>query len=208
MSRFLLILIATAALSTGVAAQIDDICGEVGITPSFDSPFAHVPYIYGRVVLKGYDAGAKLPTITVIVGDGQQSSDRWTVSKTGNYCFKRKPNGSSIVVEVDGVEVARRSLAALGSDQQREDFEIFPPKSQRSKFSHPKNDKTVELYLRAAEAEAEKNQPRAIEHLRAIVAIDPVDFIAWAKLGTLYLEQQKFPESDAAFRNSLNTNVD
>src|SRR5438552_16026281 len=107
--RSALILCAMIVLAGCARAQVDEICAESGINPSLDSPFAHVPYVYGRVVLKGFDPSAKRPKVTIILGDVGQSADRWLIDKSGNYCFKRKTSGGTLIVEVDGIEAARRT---------------------------------------------------------------------------------------------------
>ena len=215
MARSLLVLLTCVLLAGTAGGQIEEICAEQGITPGLDSPFAHVPYVYGRVVLKGFDPGKKPPKVVVSLVDGPRSAERWTLDKSGNYCFKRKTNGGEILVEVDGTEAARRPLAAYGS-QQREDFEVYPNQSQRTtppgvvsaKFHYPKNEKTVELYYKVLDAEDAKKTQKAIDILKEIVAIDPADFIAWAKLGSLYFKQDKLAGAEAAFRKSLELRVD
>jgi tetratricopeptide (TPR) repeat protein len=216
--KFKLILISLLVLVCSVNAQVDEICGELGIIPSLDSPFAHVPYVYGRVVLKGLGPGGKSPEVTVVFIDGQQSRSSWTVGKSGSYCFRLRSSSSrgTLYVEVNGIEVARKSLLSLGNAQQREDFEIFLPQLQKSaapgtvsaKFFHPPNSKTVELYKKTVEAESQKDTGKAIEHLKEIVSIDPADFIAWAKLGILYVEKNSLSEAEAAFRKSLELKVE
>ncbi|HEX8250725.1 MAG TPA: tetratricopeptide repeat protein [Pyrinomonadaceae bacterium] len=174
-----------------------------------------MPYVFGRVALKDFDPGAKLPNVTVALVDNQSTS-RWSVGKTGNYCFKLKSSNSTLIVEVDGVEVARRTLASFGASQQREDFEIYstqsqksiPPKAVSAKFFHPVNPKTVELYKKTAEAESRKNSEKAIEHLKEIVSIDPADFIAWAQLGILYEDKNLLAEAESAFRKSLELKIE
>jgi len=210
-TKYLLICFFLILAVSNVKAQMDEICAESGNTPSFDSPFAQVPYIYGRIVLKGLDPGAKLPDVTISMVDSQQSTNRLTVGKSGNYCFKVKNNGGTLIVEVNGVEAVRRALPSFGQTQLREDFEIFwtqlqksvPPGVVSAKFSHPPNPQTAELYNKAAEAEIKKDKSKAIEYLKEIVAIDSADFIAWAKLGILYRERNLFEEAIAAFRKSL-----
>ncbi|MEO6051161.1 MAG: tetratricopeptide repeat protein [Pyrinomonadaceae bacterium] len=215
--RSLLFVFAFVMFLSGANAQVDDICREFGTLPSLDSPFANVPYIYGRIVLKGYDAGAKFPRITVVLVDSQQSQKRLTIEKSGNYCFKRTGGSNgTLVVDVDGVEVARRSFGSFGPTQLREDFEIFPVQSTRpgtpgvvsAKFYHPQNEKTMELYRKAAEAEKNKDAEKTIGFIKEIVAIDPLDYIAWAKLGSLYFERNSLAESEAAFRKSLELKVE
>lgn len=202
----------------GTSAQVGEICAESGVNPSLDSPFAQIPYIYGKVFLRGFDSVAKMPKVTVILTDGQQSAQRWMIGDSGNYCFKRKSSGNgTLTVEVDGLEVARKSVtSSLAPAQQREDFEIFAAQNQKSlppgvisaKFFHPVNPKTVELYKKTVEAELKKETKRSIEYLLEIVSIDPADFIAWAKLGVFYFKENSFAEADSAFRKSLEIKVE
>ena len=74
------------------------------------------------------------------------------------------------MVEVNGVEFARRPLSSFGPTQQREDFEFILGQSRNSaspgvvsaKFFHPENPKTVEHYKKYAEAEAKKDSPNTV----------------------------------------------
>lgn len=214
--RSVLIFLASILLAGSLSAQVDEICAEFGAFPSLDSPFAHVPYVYGRIALKGFDSSAKLPRVAVLLGDGQQSVDRLIIDKSGNYCFKRKSSGGTLVVEVEGIEAARRSLPAFGAAQQREDFEIHATVLQKfatpgvvlAKLSNPINPKTIELYNKTADAERTKDLGKAVGYLKEIVALDAADFIAWAKLGSVYFEQKSLSDADAAFRKSLELRVD
>lgn len=200
----------------GIFAQVDDICADAGLTPSLDSPFAHVPYVYGRVILHGVNPGAKHPAVTITISEGQQSSERQRLNSSGNFCFRRRGSSSALVVEVDGIEAARRTLTPSSAVQQREDFEIYTNQLSRpgspsvvsAKFTHPSNPKTIELYKKTVYAEAGKDKPQAIEYLKQIVEIDAADFIAWAKLGSLYFEQKNFTDAEAAFRKSLERKIE
>ena len=200
------------------AAQVDDICGEFGLMPSLDSPFAPVPYLFGRVKLQGYDPSARPPRVTVVLVDAQQTQKRLTLEKSGNYCFRRTGStGGTIIIDVDGVEATRRSVSSFGPAHVREDFEVHvqgvgpkaaAPAAISAKFSHPANDKTTEFYRQAAEAEKGGDKPAVLENLRKIVEADPADFIAWAKLGSVYFEDGKLTDAEAAFRKSLAAKVE
>ncbi len=206
------------AYSDSVHAQVDDICGEFGVSPLLDAPRANLPYVYGRVTFKGLDPAGKFPKVTVVLIDREQSANRLTTDKTGNYCFRRRSGtvGGTLLVEVNGIEATRRALPSFGPAQQREDFEIYvggsntlaPPGVLSTKFFHPQNQKTIELYKKTAEAEKKKDIETAIGYLNALLALDPDDFIAWAKLGTLYFESNLLSDADAAFRRSLELRVD
>lgn len=214
--KYILIVFSLIILTSNVNGQADEICSESGITPSFDSPFARVPYVFGRIVLKGYEPSAKFPDVTITLIDGKQATNRITIGRTGNYCFKMNGGGGTLIIEVNGVEAVRKSLASFSAAQQREDFEIYATRSQKSlppgvvsaKFYHPVNPKTIELYKKAVEAENQKDIQKAVEHLKEIVSIDSADFIAWAKLGTLYFEKKSFSEAQAAFRKSLELKIE
>lgn len=212
----MLILFAPTLFAGHSNAQVDDICREFGAMPMLDAPKLRAPYVYGRITVKGVRPGTKPPKITVIFSDGGQPAVRQNVDTSGNYCFKRTSGDGILVVEVGGVEVVRKSIAAFGPAQQREDFEVLadpspppaPPGVVSAKFSHPQNEKTIELYKQAAEAERNKDTEKAIEFVKQIVSNDPADFIAWAKLGTLHFERSSFAEAETAFRKSLELRVD
>lgn len=215
--KFILICAAILTFVVFSNAQIDDICASSGLMPSLDSPFAHTPYVYGKVVIKDLNPNSPFPKVTISFVEGQQSRQNWTIEKSGNYCFKRKSSsGGALIVLVNGIEAAQRTLAGFGSPQQREDFEIYlnqsnkdaPPGVISSKFIYPPNPKTTELYKKTAEAEEKNDIKQEIEYLKEIVAIDANDFIAWAKLGALYFGQEKFPEADTAFRKCLELKVE
>ncbi|MFN6963980.1 MAG: tetratricopeptide repeat protein [Pyrinomonadaceae bacterium] len=205
-----------AAFAAAARSQVDDICAEAGHLPSLDSPFAHVPYVYGRVTLRGFEERTKLPRVIVTYSDTQQPAKRLVLNRTGNYCFRRTGNNGQLVVELDGLEVARRSLPSMGAAQQREDFEIVaaasqgprPPGVISTKFSRPPNDKTAELYRRTAVAERSGDADSAIELVKKITTVDPEDFIAWAKLGSLYFDKRSYKEADAAYRRALEIRTD
>ena len=215
MSRIFFIFVLTASVlafsSSARAQEADDYCSEWGVTPSFDSPFAHIPYVFGRVVVLGMDPSAKLPKVSVTLNDSGQSPQRLSLNKSGKYCFKLSSSSTgSLVIEVDGIEMDRRMLTTAGGAQRREDFEITlrrsgtpPPGTINTKYQHPRNDKTVGLYKKLEEAEQNKNADDAIILLKQIVAADPADFAAWAKLGSRYLEKKSLADAEAAFRKAI-----
>ena len=210
--RFCLIFFSLLVFVGGARAQANEFCVEENPNTPFDSPLSRLPVIYGKVRLNGFPSGKKLPKITILLMDTQNSPSRWTVEKTGNYCFRmRTRSGGTLIVEVDGVEVERRNVSSFGPGQQREDFDIYHDKQDKStapgvvsaKFYYPVNPKTVELYRKTVEAESRKNTEKAIEFLKEIVTVDPQDFTAWAKLGVLYLEKKMLAEGEAAFKKAL-----
>ncbi|MFN0139524.1 MAG: tetratricopeptide repeat protein [Pyrinomonadaceae bacterium] len=215
MIRPLLIAASLFLLTVTSTAQIDEICTDVGITPSLDSPFAHVPYVYGRVTLVGFDPVGKTPKVVVILSDSAHQANRYILGKKGNYCFRRTGSGT-LIVEVDGIEVARRSLQSFGAPQLREDFEVHAKAWQRgtapalisAKLSHPPNKDTAELHRKLADALKAGDSGIGVGLLKEIVKIDPADFIAWAHLGLVYFTDNSLAEAEAAFRKCLELKVE
>jgi hypothetical protein len=217
LSNLMVIFVLGFAAAIGVRGQVDEICADAGYMPSLDPPRAQIPYIFGRISLQGFEANSKLPNITVTMVDGQQAVHKMTLGRSGNYCFKVRNRGGTLIVEVGGVEMMRRALPLMGPSHLREDFELHasreagksaPPGVISAKFYHPPNSKTAELYKKTAEAEGKNDQARAIEYLKEIVTIDPADFIAWAKLGFLYQEKGQLMEANAAYQKALELKIE
>ncbi len=205
-------------LNVETCAQADEICREFGETPTreVDRINRQAPYIYGRIILKGLAPNAKLPRIIVVYTDSRQPALRQVISRSGNYCFKRQGSGGIIMIEVEGLETARKNVSDIGEPRQREDFELFIPQTGQTispgvvstKFTRSTNDKTTDLYKKAAESESDKPPKKAIEFVKEIVAIDAEDFIAWAKLGSLYVAANLLQEAEAAFTRALELRPD
>ncbi len=214
MSRsYLIILLFVFAVQ--ISAQADEFCAESGNAPSFDSPFAHVPYVFGKIRISGLEADGRFPNLSITLSGGPRPNEKLRIGKTGNYCFKLRSPGETLIVEIDGIEVARKTLsAALG--QLREDFEIQATPSGRSpasgvvsaRFSRPVNPQTEEYYKQTAEAEKNKDTNKALSLLKQIVALDPADFVAWAKLGSIYQDKKSYAEALAAYKKSLEQKID
>lgn len=193
--------------------QVNEICSRSEGMPSLGDSYGFAPYVFGKIILSGFDPDAKLPKVTITLSDRTTPGKRVNIDKTGYYCFKRTSAGSeaTLIIHVDGAEVARRMVSGMGAAQQREDFEITAGPAQRAaapgtvsaKYSYPPNTKTEELYKKALEAEKNKNKDQLIKYLKEIVAADPADFIAWARLGSEYLEKKSFPDAESAFRKSI-----
>ncbi len=205
------------AMAIVAKAQVDEICGEFGASPSISPPSASPPVVFGKVFLNGFDPAKKPPSVTVILVDRQQSGNRLRLESSGNYCFKRTNTTSgTLVIEVDGIEVGRRTLAISGPAQQREDFEISPTNHNRAappgtvsgKFPYTPIDANKDLYRKVVDADQRKDAKAAISSLKQIVANDPADFPAWAKLGLIHLDRNELAESEAAFRKALAVKVE
>ncbi|MBX3297523.1 MAG: hypothetical protein KF762_17625 [Acidobacteria bacterium] len=198
-------------------AQVDDICGEFGFMATLDAPRLTAPYVYGRVRVLGAKSGEKVPKVAVTYSNRSQSPERITLGRSGNYCFRlTNRSDGMLVVDVDGVEVARRQVASFGPPQVCEDFEVIVGDGSNaertgvisSKYRYPRNERTAAFYKQAAEAEAAKDLVAATKALQAVVKEDAKDFIGWGLLAGVLLERKLLTEADAAVRRSLELKVE
>jgi Tfp pilus assembly protein PilF len=216
--RQIIFLMAIPLLFAGIAAaQADDICRESGNMPSREigRQGKLAQFVYGRIIIKGIAPGTTPPRVTATYSDIVQTAIRQLIGQSGNYCFRRLGASGVVVVEVDGVEVGRKNFSDLGELRQREDFEVMLPRSQQAapgvvstRFTRAQNDKTTDLYRQAAAAEGANDLKGAVDRVNEIVAIDPADFIAWAKLGSLYMQQNMLADAETAFKKALAVRAD
>ena len=199
-------------------AQALEICTRSAGEPSLGEGFGAVPYVFGKVIVSGADENAKLPKIVVGYTERGRPEKRIIVDQTGNFCFRRT-NGeidALLVVYVDNVELGRRQISGLGPPQQREDFELSSGESRKSvapgtinaKYNYPENSRTSDLYRKAIDAEKGKDMERLLDLVKQIVAIDPSDFPAWAKLGAVYSERKDYDAAEEAFQKAIQLRSD
>ena len=209
-SQFLITVAAVLVCASTAAAQSGDVCREFGATPGRDlgDNGRLASYVFGRVILTSLDPSSERPQVTAQYTDTGQPGTRQRVGRSGNYCFRRYGSGGTVVIEVNGLEAARRSIPEGSGTQQREDFEI--DLAQRRQTSPPgvisatqPNKKTIELYRRAVSFEQDGRMDKAIETVSEIVRIDPDDAVAWTKLGTLHQTSNHPSEAEAALKRAL-----
>jgi predicted negative regulator of RcsB-dependent stress response len=202
------VFLSLALLAGSSFGQLDQICGESGGTAWLSSPI-----VYGKVGLHGFPKDTKLPKITITLYDRNRTESRFTLDRTGNYCFRDiDGSGGFVVVDIEGVEIARRTLQTLQHiKQHRQDFDLYdtranplrPPGSISAKHHYPRNEKNNELFENALEAERAGKPGTAAKFLKEIVTNDPKDFGAWLKLGAVYFEQRDLDGAEKAFKQAL-----
>ncbi|HMO80924.1 MAG TPA: tetratricopeptide repeat protein [Pyrinomonadaceae bacterium] len=200
---------------SGASGQIDEFCGEFGFIPTLTAPRLSAPFVYGRITIRSERSTDPAPKVTVVYLNRGQTPERITISKSGNYCFRITGGaGGVLVVDIDGVEVARRAVSNFGTAQQREDFDVAVPIIQRegppgvvsSKHHYPRSEKAEKDLRLAAEAETNNDPAGALRHLREMVRRDPKDFVVWGFIASIELKQERPDEAETALRRSIALN--
>jgi tetratricopeptide (TPR) repeat protein len=213
-TQILVLVIALVWFNGYAFAQLSEICGDVGGTAWLSSPI-----VYGKVGLNGFDLAKRLPKITVTLIDRQRNENRLTIDRTGKYCFRDiDGSGGLIIIDVEGVEMARETLPTTAFiKQHRQDFDLYangnnsllkPPSAISAKYNYPRSEANAVLFEKASAEEKIKQYGKAIDYLKEIVRTDPNDFVAWARLGSIYFEQKNFAESEIVYKKALSAKPD
>ena len=212
MRRFGITTFVILVFAVSATAQVNEICGETG-----DVPWLNSPFVFGKIRMNGFDMN-DLPKITVVLYETSMRDHRYTIDRSGNFCFRRiNASGGILAVEIETVEVARKSLPSGGRPGPiREDFDIYPthppkvkpPSAISAKFVYPRDDRNQALFRNAVEAERIQDHRKAVEALKTIVGSDPADYIAWAKICEINYSENKIPDARANCIRSIQARAD
>lgn len=154
----------------------------------------------------------------ILYAPGGGLVSRQTVVNNSRYRFMDVANGDyDIVVEVENTEVAR--LHFLIHEPFRTDIRKDIELEWRDNLIGKGSKKAVtraDIYKRTATNEKRfvkavnamdtKNYPQAIVYFRQILNEDVKDYQSWSELGTAYLMQNDFGESEAAYLRASEAN--
>ena len=193
-------------------SQIEELRQATGLPFSIDSKV-----IYGRVTLRGLEPGKKRPTIYVTMHARNMPSSRTTADDSGYYYFTEIPRESAtLVVEANGVELARQTLMLSGGKNHRYDFvavlrpsnSAAKPGTVSAKYAYERSEENTRLFEKAAAAIESKKLDKALSYLTRVVEADPRDFSALTVLGSVYFELGKFTEAQSVYRTALELRPD
>lgn len=169
--------------------------------------------LYGDVKVDeaGLAAGQPMILDVILYTKGMQVTARQRINPNGRYRFSDIFDGDYwLVVEADGVEIARDSLfisKSMTMDIQH-DISLTLRSTSRAVPGRGAVISSADLYSRSAANESlyqkaareiqSKNYSQAITTLQDLVSSDPNDFLAWSDLGMLFFLQK---DLDAAENN-------
>lgn len=191
-------------------AQVDDVSDATGLPIPIGSPV-----IYGQVEIIGIPKDQRRPTIFVMLLDRGNQVDRRATNDRGYFYFLQRPiNGHTLVFEVDGREVGRAVVSAGISDRVRQDVALnwtaFAGATARptagtisAKDKYDRSEEGEKAFQKAMDAVRERKNPEAIKQFNTILQTDPKDYFAWTLLGTIYMAEKKYSDSDSAFEKAL-----
>ena len=207
---FALALILTSSFSAAFG-QID------GVRQASGPLSMDVRMVYGRVALEGVDPGGKRPTVYVTLFTRRLQANRSMLDNEGYFYFRDiVADGGTLVVEVNGVEVARQTLLSVGPKQQRMDFHVIIPSQVKTvkpgtisaKYAYERSRENTELLNKAVSAIENNHPEKAIPHLQKIVASDPNDFAVMTILGAAYGAVSDHANAEASYLAALKVKPD
>ena len=189
-----------------------EVCGD-----SAGSSWATDVAVYGKINLIGFPATGRLAKITVTVSDRRGNQQSYTIDRNGHFCFRGfDGGGGTLILELEGREIVRRTLGSTGQIKQiREDFDLYAPNSQTkppstisAKFIYQRSGSNADLFDKAVEAEEKKDLNTAEKILTQLIAADPKDYIAMARLGSVQYEKNDHKSAETSYKSALTVKPD
>lgn len=212
MRSLLLVFAAILIVVPSSLAQVDGIREATGMPLSVDARI-----VFGRVTVEGLEPGAKLPRINIVLLDRRLQSNRTILDRNGYFYFRDvSADGATVVVEIEGIEVARQTLMTVGPKQQRMDFFVTVPAKNgqakpgtiSAKNLYDRGKDNSSLMSKAVEAMENNRAEKAIPLLIKVIETDPSDHPAWAILGAAYSATGEAENAEKAFFKALEIKPD
>jgi tetratricopeptide (TPR) repeat protein len=174
--------------------------------------------VTGKVVLENFDPSQPRPIVYVYAYSSGRPVEKALVRDSGNYTINGVPKDyASVVVEVDGVEVARQQLMAGNVNIIYQDFYITLPQFMKAKNSpsaisaktfYKRTDQNQKLFEKAIAALKEKKNDEALASLQQILKSDPKDFVVWYQTANLYFLSGKYAAAEDGYIRSVEIKPD
>ncbi len=174
--------------------------------------------VSGRIVVEGVKNLPRPPIITVIIHYAGATADRTITNDAGYYVIRNVPrNNVSIVVEVDGVEVARQPIMSPPMGNPRIDYTVpWPPAASitarpgviSAEQGYKRSGKNEELYQKATTALKSGDKQGAVTLFDQLLAADPKDYVAWTELGTIFFKAGSFDNAEACYFKAIELKKD
>lgn len=208
-----------ALISAGTAAGQDDETRQATGLPRLigENTRGDRMNISGRITLNTPEKLKRLPIITITANYAGKVAERAFTNDTGYYLLRNVPRQDvTLVVEVDGMEVARQMFVTSPLSSPRYDFSIpWPAAAAAAKPGVISADqvfvrtgKNEELYLKAVAAAKAKETAKAIDLFSQLLAAEPNDFVAWTELGTVYFKDNSLDNAEGSYFKAIELKKD
>ena len=174
--------------------------------------------VSGRIVIEGAKNLKRMPIITVFINHAGATADRAVTNDAGYFVVRNVPrNNVSMIIEVDGVEVARQPIVSPPMGNPRIDYTIpWPPALPTEKkpgvisaeADYKRSEKNEQLYQRAVAALKNGDKQAAVTHFDQLLAADPKDYVAWTELGTLFFKANSLDNAEACYFKAIELKKD
>jgi Tfp pilus assembly protein PilF len=169
--------------------------------------------ISGRVSVESVEKLKQPPVVTIIVSVAGAVADRAIANSSGYYLVRSVPRGNvTLIIEVNGTEVARKPIQSPPMGNPRYDFSI-PWPAAASGISKPgvidlnqsfvRTGGNETLFQRAVSATKGNDTSNAITLFNQLLTAEPKDFVAWTELGTLYFKGSALDNAEACYFKAI-----
>ncbi|MEK7855381.1 MAG: tetratricopeptide repeat protein, partial [Acidobacteriota bacterium] len=208
-----------ATISTAALSQDDETRQATGLPRQIgDNTRGPKMNVSGKITLEGLAKGSRIPIVSVIATYAGVITEKAYANDLVFFVIRDVPRENVIlIVEVDGIEVARNPLVPSPMSNPRVDFNI-PWTSGSGTMAKPGVISAGDLYSRsnnnqllfekAVAFEKAKDSAKAAELFNQMLAVDPKDFVAWTELGTVFFKSNSLDNAEACYFKAIELKKD
>ncbi len=212
-ARFLLLLAITVAPVAAAIGQDDETRAAMGLPrPISNGAAGTMMIVSGKITLEMKTKPARMPVITITIFGGGIPLDKTIAKDTGHYYIGGVPRqNAGMVVEVDGIEVARQNIVAPAMGNSVMDLQIpwplaetrLPPAVVSVEHVYDRTPKNEELFQSAVTAIKGGDTAKGSELLTQLVTADAKDFVAWTEVGNLMFKAGDHDKAEGAYFDAI-----
>jgi tetratricopeptide (TPR) repeat protein len=218
---FLVLLIVPVAAQDDEARAASGLPQMIGRRPCSNPGIGADASLSGSINVIGMPEGAKSPGLTVTLLANGTVVQRQRVKSRDAFHFACIPRyGVSLIVEADGLEIGNYPLGTLNAPPLSNRQEVNLTWSQLGvtvnrqnavislRNTYERTDDNQKAFDKAMAGLKSEKASNSIKLFKQITETDANDFVAWTELGTLYFNDEKPAEAEAAYSKAISLKAD
>jgi Tfp pilus assembly protein PilF len=213
-------LIATLLFAINVFAQDDEVRQGSGTPMQIgENALAGTRMnVSGKIAIENAKDLKRPPVVSVTIIVNGSPVERAITNSEGFYVIRNVPRtNSTILIEIDGVEMVRQPIMAPAMGSPRIDYTVsWPPANSLERkpavvFAeqpYNRSEKLEATFQRALTALKASDNIAASKLFGEVVAGDPKDFVSWTELGTIYFRANAYDNAEACYFKAIELKKD
>ena len=205
-------------LPAGAFAQDDENRQATGLPTEIKSGAVGTRMVVsGKVIIEGVETLERKPIITITILVTGAPFARTTARDTGYYSISGIPRQDvAMVVDVDGIEVARQPLVPSPMGNMTIDMTVpititrslMKPGVIAARSGFERNEKNQQLFEAAMAAIKANENGKAMKLFDELLVAEPNDYEAWTEIGTISFKSRANDSAEKAYLKAIEIKKD